>query len=148
MAALTHWNPFKTMSRFEPVGNMDELFRNLNLRPLWRDAEIAPNVSIDVNEDDKVYRVKAEIPGADKNDIEISVEGNQVSISAEVKRETKRKDTEKELYTERYFGRLYRAFTLPNEVDSAKADAHYENGVLTLMLPKKGNGSARRIAVS
>ncbi|HSE11996.1 MAG TPA: Hsp20/alpha crystallin family protein, partial [Rudaea sp.] len=65
-----------------------------------------------------------------------------------VKRETKKKEDEKEVYTERYYGKVYRSFTLPSDLDSAKAGAHYENGVLTLTLPKKGNGGTRKIAVS
>ncbi len=151
MNTLTRWNPFKTMTRFDPIASFDDLFRGFGTRPAWRDfelADVAPEVRLDVTENDKSYQVKAEIPGVDKNDIEISVEGNQVAISAEVKRATKKKEDEKELYTERYHGKVYRAFTLPNEIDSAKADAHYDQGVLTLTLPKKANGGTRRIAVS
>lgn len=150
MSALTHWNPFKGMTRYEPITSFDDLFRGfgVGLRP-WRDLEGAPEVRIDVAEDDKAFRVKAEMPGVDKKDIDVSIEGNQVAISAEVKRETKNKEGEKEIYTERYCGKVYRSFTLPNDVDSAKADAHYDKGVLTLTLPKKANGNGtRKIAVS
>jgi len=73
---------------------------------------------------------------------------HQVAISAEVKRETKNKDSETELYSERYFGKVYRAFSLPADLESAKADARYDNGVLMLTLPKKANGSSRKITVS
>ena len=148
MTNLTRWNPFKSPVRFDPVATFDDLFRGMGIRPLARDFEVAPEVRIDVNEDDKVYRIKAEMPGVDKNDIEVAVEGNQVSIGAEVKRETKKKDNEKELYTERYFGKVFRSFTLPSDLDAAKAEAHYEHGVLTLTLPKKSNGGTRKIAVS
>lgn len=148
MANLTHWNPFKNLARIDPATPFDDFFRGFGLRPSFRDIDVAPDFRIDVNEDDKAYRVKAEIPGVTKNDIEISVEGNQVAISAEVKRETKKKEDEKELYTERYFGKVFRSFTLPTDLDSAKADARYENGVLVLTLPKKGNGATRKIAVS
>jgi HSP20 family protein len=148
MTTMTRLNPFKAMTRFDPIAGLDDLFRGLGTRPAWREFDVAPDVRIDVSESDKFYNVKAEIPGVDKNDIEVSVEGNQVSISAEVKRETKKKESEKEIYTERYFGKIYRAFTLPSELDSTKADAHYENGVLFLMLPKKSNGGTHKIAVS
>lgn len=147
MANLTHWNPFKATPRFDPIANFDDLFRGWNVRPMAREFDVAPDVRIDVNEDEKAFKVKAEIPGVEKKDIEISVEGNQVTISAEVKRETKKKEDEKELYTERYFGKVYRSFTLPNELDAAKAEAHYDQGVLTLTLPKKSNGGTRKIAV-
>jgi HSP20 family protein len=149
MANLTRWNPFKTLTRFDPATlPFDDLFHGLGVRPAWREFDVAPDVRIDVSEDDKAYRVKAEIPGVSKNDIEISVEGNQVAISAEVKRETKKKDDEKEIYTERYFGKVYRSFSLPHDLESGKADAHYENGVLMLTLPKKTNGGSKRIMIS
>lgn len=82
------------------------------------------------------------------DDIEVSVEGSQVAISAEVRRETKNKDDERELYTERCYGKIYRTFSLPSDIDSNKADARYDNGVLHLTLPKKSNGSMRKIAVN
>lgn len=146
MTALTRWNPFKT-TRFEPMTSFDDLFRGLMARPL-RDFDIAPDIRIDVTENDGSFSVKAEIPGVDKNNIEVSVEGNQVSIGAEVKRETQKKEGDKEICTERYYGQMYRAFTLPSDLDGSKAEAHYENGVLTLTLPKKKNGSSRKIAVN
>lgn len=147
MSTLTRWNPFKSLAGFDPATSFEDMFRGL--RPAWRDFDISPEVRIDVSEDDKSYTVKAEIPGVDKKDIEISIEGNEVAISAETKRETKKKEGEKEIYTDRYYGKVYRSFSLPNDLDSAKAEARYENGVLMLMLPKvSGNGSSRKIAVN
>ncbi|MFC5525860.1 Hsp20/alpha crystallin family protein [Rhodanobacter ginsengisoli] len=148
MTTLTHWNPLKATSRFDPLTSFEDMFRSLAARPQWRDLEAAPDMRIDVSEDDKAFHIKAEIPGVDKNDIELSVDGNQVSISAEVKRETRNKKDEAEIYTERYYGKVYRSFTLPGEFDSAKAEARCDNGVLSLDLPKRPNGSARKIAVS
>jgi HSP20 family protein len=150
MTALTHWNPFKGMARYEPVASFDDLFRGLGLgtRPSWADLAATPDIRIDVSEDDKAFHVKAEMPGVEKKDIDISVDGNQISIGAEVKRESKKKDGETDIYTERYAGKVYRAFTLPKDVDEAKADAQYDKGVLMLTLPKKANGNGRRIAVA
>jgi HSP20 family protein len=147
MANITRWSPFKSLSRLEQGLPFDDFFRGFGLRPQWADLE-APDVRIDVSEKDDSYCVKAEIPGVDKNDIDVSINGNQVAISAEVKRETKKKDDEREICTERYFGQVYRSFGLPGEVDNDKANAHYENGVLTLHLPKKQNGSARKLTIS
>lgn len=147
MANLTRWSPFKTLSRFEQAAPFDDFIRTLGLRPQWAELE-APDVRIDVTENDGAYRVKAEIPGVDKNDIDVSISGNQVAISAEIKRESKKKDDERDIYMERYYGQVYRSFSLPDEVDSGKASAHYESGVLTLELPKKGNGSARKLTIS
>jgi len=149
MANITHWNPFKNLRRFDPAASpFDDLFRGFGVRPAWREMDMAPDVRIDVSEDDKAYHVKAEIPGVNKNDIEVSVEGNQVAISAEVKHEATKKQEQKELYSERYFGKIYRSFSLPHDLDSGKADAHYENGVLMLTLPKKTNGGSKRIMIS
>lgn len=128
--------------------SFDEFFRGLGNRPMWRDLDVAADMRIDVTEDEGSFSVKADIPGVDKKDIDVSVEGNQVSISAEVKRETSKKDDDKEICTERYYGKVYRAFTLPSDIDSAKADARYDNGVLTLTLPKKKNGSSRKVSIS
>lgn len=147
MANLTRWSPFKALSRFEQAAPFDDFIRTLGLRPQWAELE-APDVRIDVAENDGAYRVKAEIPGVDKNDIDVSISGNQVAISAEIKRESKKKDDERDIYMERYYGQVYRSFSLPDEVDSSKASAHYESGVLTLELPKKGNGSARKLTIS
>jgi HSP20 family protein len=146
-ANLTRWSPFKALSRFEQGAPFDDFFRGFNLRPQWSELE-APDVRIDVTENDAAYRVKAEMPGVDKSDIDVSISGNQVAISAEVKRESKKKDDERDICTERYYGQVYRSFSLPDEVDSDKATARYEGGVLTLELPKKGNGSARKLTIS
>jgi HSP20 family protein len=148
MSNITHWNPFKQLARFENAAPFEDLLRGFGMRPMWRDLETAPDIRIDVSEDDKSFRIKAEVPGVKKEDIEVSVDGNQVAISAEVKREMQNKQDEKQLYSERYVGRVYRSFSLSTDLDSGKADAHYDNGVLTLVLPKKANGSSKKIVVS
>lgn len=147
MTSLTRWSPFKALSRFEQGSPFDDFFRGFGLRPQWAELE-APDMRIDVTENNSSYAVKAEVPGAAKDDIDVSINGNQITISAEVKRETKKKDDEREICTERYYGKFYRSFGLPGDVDSTKANAHYDNGVLTLNLPKKENGSARKLPVS
>jgi len=148
MANVTVWNPFKSVARLEPRSPLfDDLFREFGLRPRWQEPE-SPKMRIDVTENDGAYSVKAEIPGAAKDDIDVCIDGNQVSVGVEVKRESKKKDDERDVYTERYYGQVYRSFTLPIEVDSDKASAQYEHGVLTLTLPKMGNGSVRKVTVS
>lgn len=148
MTTLTRWNPFKVATRFDPMSGFEDLLRGLGTRPQWQGLETAPQMRVDVSEDDKAFHVKAEIPGVDKDDVEISINGNQLTITAETKREITSKEDETDVYSERYFGKTYRSFTLPGDVDSAKAKARSDNGVLTLSLPKKANGSTRRIAVS
>ena len=148
MTTLTRWNPFRTAARFDPTADLEDLFRTLSLRPLVREMENAvADLRMDVQEDETAYRVEVDVPGAKKEDIQVSVEGNQVTIEAEVKREQTREDR-KQLHTERYIGKSYRAFGLPQEVDSDKCEAQYEGGVLTLTLPKKGSGQGKRLTIS
>ena len=104
-------------------------------------------IKVDVTEDEKTYTVQAEIPGVDKNDINVAIDSNQVTITAEVKREAETKEGTRVLRTERYYGKTYRSFTLAQEVDDAAAEARYANGVLTLVLPKKAAQSARKLTI-
>ena len=148
MNTLTRFNPFKSLSRLDPAADANDFFRSFGLRPSWPTVDVLPDIRLDVSEDDKVYRVKAEIPGVEKNDIDLSIDGNQIAISAEIKRETKKKEGEREICSERYYGKVYRAFSTPADVDSTKAEAKYDKGVLTLTLPKKSNGHSRKVAIS
>lgn len=125
---------------------IDELFRGF-FAPVRRDAQAAVPVRIDVTENDKGYVVHAEIPGVRKDDIHVTVEGNQVTIGAEVKRETEKKDGERVLRTERYVGSAYRSFTLPSELDEGASEAKYDNGVLELKLAKRAVVAGRKLSV-
>src|SRR5512132_2476119 len=103
---------------------------------------------IDVSEKDNAYEVKADIPGVKKEDINVRIDGNVVQIDAEVKRESESKDKAgKVLRSERYSGTVSRSFSLAEDVDEAKAEAKYVDGVLTLKLPKKATAAARKVAV-
>ena len=102
---------------------------------------------IDVSENDKGYVVHAELPGVTKNDIQVTIDGHQVTIAAEVKRESERREGERALHVERYAGSLFRSFTLPTEVDEAQSAAKFENGVLELSLAKKVAQAGRKLAI-
>jgi HSP20 family protein len=91
--------------------------------------------------------VHAEIPGVAKDDIKVSIEGNQVTIGAEVKRETEKKEGERVIHSERYYGSAYRSFTLPADLDEAASAAKYENGVLELTLAKKPTLAGRKLTI-
>jgi HSP20 family protein len=91
---------------------------------------------MDVKEDDNAYLVHAEIPGVKKEDIKVDVDGNMVSISAEVKQEKEEKKGERVIRSERYHGSVARSFRLAHDVDDSKAQAKYTDGVLELTLPK------------
>ena len=141
-------NNLSTYDPFAEAG-IDELFRGF-FRPvrIGTGTERAPaTLKMDVTEQDDAYLVKAEIPGVGKDDIQVSIEGNQVTIGAEVKREKDVKDGERVLRSERYFGSVYRGFTLPVEVDEATSQAKYENGVLELKLVKKPAHAGRKLTV-
>ena len=147
MANLVRWDPFQSFPRMHAFDDsFDDLLRRFGRSPTARHDE-AVAIAVDVTEDDKAYTVKAEIPGVKKEDISVSVEGNQVSIQAEVKKEKEEKDNGKVLRSERYYGSMYRSFTLPMEVDQAKADARYADGVLQLVLPKKAGGGIQKLEV-
>ena len=134
--------------RYNPADDaFDDLFRGFFMRPVRFDAPQAVQVKIDVSEDEKGYLVHAEIPGVKKEDIKVSIEGNQIAISAEVKKEKEVKEGEKVLRSERYFGQVSRVFTLANDVDENTAEAAYDNGVLTLKLPKRTTSSSRNLTI-
>ena len=144
---LTRWNPLRQAATFDPFTDLEDLFRGFDTRSLARPYEKTLEMRMDVHEDDKAYRITVDMPGVKKEDIDVAVEGNQVTITAEVKHEMSR-DTEKEVHRERFAGKAFRSFSLPLEVDSSKANAHYDGGVLNLTLPKKGDTQARRISIN
>ena len=146
MANITRFDPFFELSRPNLFG--DDFFKGFSLRPIFEQQELAPQIRLDVSEDDKAYSVKAEIPGVKKEDIKVSVDGNQVSISAEIKKEQEEKEGAKLIRSERYYGSVSRSFTLAQDVDQGKACAKYNDGVLDLTLPKKAGSTARNLSVA
>ncbi len=122
-----------------------EFFRSL-MRPMRFDVEPALEIRIDLKENDQSYTVRADIPGVRKEDIDVTIDGNVVSIRAEVKRE-KEETGEKMLRSERYYGSVSRSFTLASDVDEKTAIAMYADGVLELTLPKKAGTVSRRLQV-
>mgnify|MGYP006280428449 CR=1 FL=1 len=135
---------------FDPLSldPLEDTFRSL-MRP-WRmgmePSEATPRIRLDLSEKDGHYAVKAEIPGVRKEDIDVRIDGNMVTISTEIKKEKEEKNG-RMLRSERQYGFASRAFTLQSPVDETKADAHYENGVLELTLPKKSAGTTKRLSV-
>lgn len=140
MPNLTRFNPFGEISRSLPLGRLEEMFDNLeNMMPA-RGWEPVPRIKMDVTEDDKAYLVHAEIPGAKKDDIKVQVEGRQVTISAEVKQQSEKKEGRRVVHSERYYGRESRTILLDHEVDPKQAQAKYDNGILELTLPMLAAG--------
>jgi HSP20 family protein len=135
------------MTRFDPFTDIESMLKDFPTRPFMRALEPEPMVKMDVAETEDAYTVKAEIPGVRKEDIAVSIDGNMVSITAETRREKEEKEGEKVLRSERYYGSVGRTFTLGHEIDVAKSNATYENGVLTLALPKAPGAEATKLAV-
>jgi HSP20 family protein len=107
------------------------------------------DVRVDVVEKNGTFKVRADLPGVKKEDINVRIDGNLVQVDAETKGEREFKgEGDKVLRSERYYGSVSRAFTLPQDVDEGKAVAKYEDGVLTLELPKKATSAAKRLAVN
>ena len=137
--------------RYDPFADtdFDDWFKGFFLRPISLQGQPSLQIKMDVSENDKAYKVRAEIPGVKKEDIAVNIDDNQVSISAEVKEEKEeKKNGEKMVHKERYYGNVYRSFTLPQDVDEKAAQAHYEQGVLELTLPKKPASKAKQLTIS
>ncbi len=125
----------------------DPVFRRF-FAPMRFNSEVeAPQVRIDVEQKDKNYIVRADIPGVKKEDINVRIDGNIVQIDAETRQEKDVKEKGKVLRSERYYGVVSRAFSLAHEVDESKAIAKYDNGVLTLELPMSESGGAKRLSI-
>jgi HSP20 family protein len=154
MSALTRFEPRDDfwMEPFrDPFPDMfrPDFFRRMMRMPEWSSLRMQ-EMKLDVVENDKEYQIKAEIPGAKKEDVQVRLDGNYVSISAEVKdekKETKKGNGDRVLLHEMHHGTWSRGFTLPHEVDESGANAKFENGVLMLTLPKRAPASGKTIAV-
>jgi HSP20 family protein len=142
MAQLTRFDPFNDL--------VDDLFKGFFVRPVayeGRGDAVAPRMKVDVAEKNGNYTVTAELPGVKKEDIQVTIDGAQVTLAAEVKREKEVTQGERVLHTERVFGSATRSFTLPQEVDEAKAEAKFRDGVLELTLPKKAAAARKQISI-
>jgi len=141
MVNITRFNPYEDA--------FENLFRGV---PAWlpnpETRVPAPaQFRMDVTENEKEYQVLAEMPGVKKEEISITINGNEVAVTAEVKQERDVKDGETVLRSERYYGKIQREFAFSQEIDEANAQAKYSDGVLQLTLPKKSVVAAKKLAV-
>ena len=138
--------------RREPVGSLfDEFFSDFFNRSGWSVPAVALPTAVraraDVIDKGDKYGVTVDLPGVRKEDIQVSIDGARVAITAENKNEREVKDGAKVLHTERYATSYARSFELPVEVSEEGADATFENGVLHLTLPKRAQAAAKRLTV-
>jgi HSP20 family protein len=146
MSNLTRYDPFN-LARANPFNDIDDLLKGFFVRPVMFEDQPQMEIKVDVKENDKAYTVHADIPGVKKEDIQVSIDGNQVSISAESRMEKEEKKGEKVIRSERYSGKVARSFTLAHDVDEAQSKAKYTDGVLELTLPKKAASSTKKLAI-
>ncbi|MCU0967867.1 MAG: Hsp20/alpha crystallin family protein [Rubrivivax sp.] len=139
------------MSALTRLERFDDLLPAM-MRRMWNlptlPAELPQDIRLDVTENDQAYTVKAEMPGARKEDIRVSVDGARLTIAAEVKHESEKTEGERVLMREMSSGSIARTIMLGHEIDEAEAQARFDNGVLELTLPKRREARGRRITVA
>lgn len=139
------------ITRIDPFGELfDDLMKGFLVRPIGAQggAQLPERLKVEVAEQNGNYKVTAEIPGVKKDDIHVTIDGDQVTIAAEVKQEKEAKEGERVVHSERYYGKVARSFRLGQEIDQGQAQAKYENGLLELVLPKKQNAQAQRLTIA
>jgi len=155
MKTLEKWNPFRASLSWNPFHEIEEMQNRLaslfDTRPLLKGrgegfglTEWTP--AVDIVEDDKEYTIKAELPGVNKEDVKVTVEGGVLSITGERKEEKEEKD-KKYHRIERSYGSFVRSFTIPEGGMTDKIAAEFRNGVLKLHLPKDEKAKAKMIDV-
>jgi len=137
------------ITRFDPFNDLvDDLFKGFFVRPLYAGTQEAlPRLRVEVAEKNGAYAVTAELPGVRKEDIKVDIDGAQVTLSAEVKREKEITEKDRLLHSERLYGKVSRSFTLPQELDEGKVEAKFKDGVLELTLPKKAAAARKAITI-
>ena len=140
---VTRWNPSQQAVVSQPLFRLFDTFFNDAGEDLATRTWTPP---VDIQETDDAYRILAELPGMTKDDIQITMENNVLRLSGERKFE---KDTKQENYhrIERTYGAFSRSFALPTQVSSDKVEAKFENGVLSIVVPKAEQAKPRRISI-
>ncbi|OAI51057.1 heat-shock protein Hsp20 [Betaproteobacteria bacterium SCGC AG-212-J23] len=138
------------VTRFDPFNDLvDDIFKGFLVRPVSYEGrgDVLPRVKVDVAEVNGAYTVNADLPGVRKEDIQVSIDGADVILTAEVKREKDAAKDERVLHSERVYGKVTRSFTLPQEIDEARAEAKFRDGVLELKLPKKAAAARKQVTI-
>lgn len=144
MANIARFDPFN-LTRMDPFESMVRDLMPATARSMLRPAS-EPTIAIEVQEMDNAYLVTAELPGVKKEDIDISITGNQVTVTAESKQE-KMAEGAKEWCSERWYGKFSRTVQLPLDIEEQNADATYADGLLHLTLPKKASSMAKKLEI-
>jgi HSP20 family protein len=144
--AMERWDPFREMMTLREA--VDRLFQQSVVRPGSLLAGMRSEaVPVDIRETENAYVVRASVPGIRPEDLEVTVQGDTLTIRGESKGEEERAG-ENWLVREHRQGTLQRTLTLPAAVNADRAQAHYEHGVLTLTLPKAEEAKLRRVPIA
>lgn len=139
---LTRWDPFQEMLNLRRT--VDRLFDNASPDREWQPTQWGLAVDVVENKDDFV--VKASIPGINPDDLDVSYSDDTLTIKGEIKSENEYKEDQYHL-RERRYGSFARSISLPTKIKGDAIDASYQNGVLTLRLPKAEEVKPKRIAI-
>ena len=142
--AIERWDPFREAISLRDA--MNTLLQESFVRPGGMGPATQATLPLDVTENENEFVVKASLPGVRPDDVEITVHGDTLTIRGESKAEEEKKGEQWHL-RERRFGSFQRSLALAVPVDSDRANAHYEHGVLTLTLPKSESAKPRQIKV-
>lgn len=116
------------------------------IRPL-HGRTLPEDFDVDIREVGSNYVIEAEMPGLKKEDISVQIDGPRLTISAEIKQCDRKTEGERVVQSERYYGSISRSFTLQSDLDGAHSQATYQDGVLSLTIPKKSAAGAQRIEI-
>jgi HSP20 family protein len=142
---LVRWNPVSEMMNLQR--EMSRFFNGMPARPKDEDYESAVwSPMVDISEDANEYRLHFDVPGMDKKDVKMSFSDNTLTVSGERKSMEEKKDATCHR-VERIFGKFYRSFTFPTRVKSDSISAQYDNGVLTVTVPKAEEVKPREIEI-
>lgn len=142
MRTLIRWDPFRGITPMHRA--MDRLFDDVWTPAIWHERHYA--FPVDLSETDEAVVAKAALPGVNPDEVEVSVNDDLLTIKGETKEENK-DEGEHYVHRELTYGAFSRTVQIPVSVDSGKATAEYEDGVLTITLPKHAGESARTIKV-
>jgi HSP20 family protein len=143
---LTRFEPFNDLARFDPFRNFDSMFSDFRMPTALRSLDLDSRIRMDVQEAEQSFLVRAELPGVNKSDIKVAINGDEVTISAESHRDHDEKFGTM-MCSERYAGQYYRRFSLPQDVDDSKAKAKFQDGILELTLPKRPGTGGKQVHI-
>ena len=144
--SLIRWEPFREMMSLRDA--IDRLFEESFVRPArgWITSEVGLRVPVDMTETDENLIIKADLPGLKAEDVDVSITGDTLTIKGEYEAEEEGEKGSVH-FKERCYGKFQRAVRLPSGVDSEAAEANFEDGVLTLTLPKTAEAKPKQIPV-